>query len=309
MKKKNSHLKFSLLLSAVIWLAATVTTPAFADNAVKLKILLLTTGEVTEDAGYAYIKPVLDEMGVPYDVLNSKTQDLTAAMLASNAGGASCLAAEAGCVGNYNGIILTDAGLNPAFTPSEWDMLHNYQKNFGVRQAVLSGWPGTYWDPEPPFGVYLDYGLVFSSSGTSYEGKWDKTKWTLTKPTEVFEYVNLDNPFPITDFAFAANPRNDTATLRDGSTPKVEPLLTTQNGEALLSIVRYADRLARPTGKGGHDLDHKQCHLPHPFEGSGLRVHQLGDAGRIHWRALCSYGDPSGRFVPGQQYMESRPQQ
>ena len=80
-------------------------------------------------------------------------------------------------------------------------MLHNYQKNFGVRQAVLSGWPGTYWDPEPPFGVYLDYGLVFSSSGTGYEGKWDKTKWTLTKPTEVFEYVNLANPFPITDFA------------------------------------------------------------------------------------------------------------
>ena len=109
MKNKNLHLKFSLLLSAVMWLAATVTTPAFADNAVKLKILLLTTGEVTEDAGYAYIKPVLDEMGVPYDVLNAKTQDLTAAMLASTAGGASCLAAEAGCVGNYNGIILTDA--------------------------------------------------------------------------------------------------------------------------------------------------------------------------------------------------------
>jgi hypothetical protein len=113
-------------------------------------------------------------------------------------------------------------------------MLHNYQKNFGVRQAVLSGWPGTYWDPESPFGVYLDYGLVFSSGGTGYEGKW-----TVTKPKEMFEYVNLANPFPITDFAFAANPRNDTATLRDGSTPKVEPLLRTQNGEALLSIVRY----------------------------------------------------------------------
>ena len=156
-----------------MWLAATVSTPAFADNAVKLKILLLTTGEVTEDVGYAYIKPVLDEMGVPYDVLNSKTQDLTAAMLASTAGGASCLAAEAGCVGNYNGIILTDVRTwTQPSRPREWDMLHNYQKNFGVRQAVLSGWPGTYWDPEPPFGVYLDYGLVFSSSGTSYEGKW-----------------------------------------------------------------------------------------------------------------------------------------
>ena len=236
MNKKNSHLKFSLLLSAVMWLAATVSTPAFADNAVKLKILLLTTGEVTDDIAYAYIKPVLDEMGVPYDVLNAKTQDLTAAMLASNAGGGSCLPAEAGCVGNYNGIILTDSDLDPAFTPTEWDMLHNYQKNFGVRQAVLSGWPGTYWDPESPFGVYLDYGLVYSSGGASYEGQWT-VPTALSK--EVFEYVNLTNPFPVTDFAFAANPRNDTTTLRDGSTPKVEPLLRTQNGEALLSIVRY----------------------------------------------------------------------
>ena len=56
---------------------------------------------------------------------------------------------------------------------------------------------------------------------------------------EVFEYVNVTNPFPITDFAFAANPRNDTTTLRDGSKPNVVPLLKTQNGEALVSIVRY----------------------------------------------------------------------
>src|SRR6478736_9591740 len=154
MKKKNSHLKFSLLLSAVIWLAATVTTPAFADNAVKLKILLLTTGEVTEDAGYAYIKPVLDEMGVPYDVLNSDAQDLTPAMLAASAAGAACTAATAGCVGNYNGIILTDSDLTANFTPTEWDILHNYEKDFKVREAVLSGWPATYWDPNPPWGGY-----------------------------------------------------------------------------------------------------------------------------------------------------------
>ena len=95
-------------------------------------------------------------------------------------------------------------------------------------------------------------------------------------------------------------------TLRDGSRPKVEPLLTTQNGEALLSIVRYMMPSPDDTGTRGDDLDHYQCLIPHPFEGSGLRVHQLGDAGGIHWRALCSYGDPSGRFVPGQQSMESR---
>ena len=73
-------------------------------------------------------------MGVPYDVLNADTQDLTAAMLASSSAGAACKAEDAGCLGNYNGIILTDADLDPNFTPAEWDILHNYQKNFGVRK-------------------------------------------------------------------------------------------------------------------------------------------------------------------------------
>ena len=235
--KKKFNMKCSLLASMTIWLAfAVMTTPAFADNVVKLRILVIATGDMAEDLGLAYIKPVLEEMGVQYHVLNAGTQDLTAAMLASTSAGAACRAEDAGCLGNYNGIILTDADLIPIFTPTEWDILHNYQKNFGVRQAVLSGWPATYSDPQPPYGVYLDYGLVYSSSGNDYDAQW-------TVPAaynkEVFEYVNRANPLPITDFAFAANPRNDTHSLRDGSIPRVEPLLRTQKGEALVSIVRY----------------------------------------------------------------------
>ena len=56
---------------------------------------------------------------------------------------------------------------------------------------------------------------------------------------EVFEYVNQANSLPVTNFAFAANPRNDAAGPRDGSVPRVEPLLRTEKGEALVSIVRY----------------------------------------------------------------------
>jgi hypothetical protein len=235
--KENLSRKCSLLAAMTIWLALVVAAaPAFADNAVKLGILVITTGDIAEDLGLAYIKPVLEEMGVKYDILNVGTQDLTAAMLASTSAGVACKAEDAGCLGNYNGIIMTDADLVPSFTPAEWDILHDYQKDFGVRQAVLSGWPGTYRDPEPPYGVYLDYGLVYSSSSTDYDAHW-------TVPAgyskEVFEYVNRTNPLPITDFAFAANPRKDTSTLRDGSVPSVEPLLRTQNGEALVSIIRY----------------------------------------------------------------------
>ncbi len=101
-----------------LWLVlAVVTAPAFADNVVKLRILVITTGDMAEDLGLAYIKPVLEEMGVPYHLLNAATQDLTVAMLASSPAGTACKAEDAGCLGNYNGIILTDADLVPGFTP------------------------------------------------------------------------------------------------------------------------------------------------------------------------------------------------
>lgn len=224
-----------LLACAAMSLAsiAMPPVPALADNAVKLKILVITTGDLAEDLEFAYIKPVLDQIGVPYDILNAATQDLKAATLASFSAGRDCKAEDPGCIGNYNGIILTDADLVPGFTPSEWDILHAYQKNFGVRLAVLSGWPATYSDSH---GLYLDYGLAYSSSGSDYEARWTVPD---TYGKQVFEYVNRANPVPITDFAFAAIPRNDASTLRDGSVPRVEPLLRTQDGEALVSIVRY----------------------------------------------------------------------
>lgn len=229
-------MKRKLLAAIAMLLTIIAVAPAHADNAVKLRILVVATGEVTEDLGLAYIKPVLEEMGVPYAVLNAKTQDLTPAFLAASSQGTVCKAEDAGCVGNYNGVILTDADLIPRFTPAEWDILHNYEKNFRVREAVLSGWPATYADPEPPHGTYLDYGLVYSSNGNNYDARW-----TIPRrySKEVFEYVNKDNSLPITSLAFATHPQNDMNRLRDGSIPYVEPLLQTGQGEALLSIVRY----------------------------------------------------------------------
>jgi hypothetical protein len=235
--KQNPGTGRRLLASVATWLALiAMAVPAFADNAVKLRVLLITTGDVTQDLGFAYIKPVLEEMGVPYDVLNARAQDLTTAMLASSSTGLACKPVDAGCTGNYNGIILTDADLVTDFTPPEWGILHDYEKNFGVREAVLSGWPATYSDPQSPREIYLDYGLVYSSSGSGYEAKWAVP---ASYSKEVFEYVNKDTPFPITYFAFAAVPRNDANGLRDGSVPYVEPILRTPNGEALISIVRY----------------------------------------------------------------------
>lgn len=221
----------SLFIATTIGLSLLGAAPAFADNAVNLRALVISTGDETQDGGLAYIKPVLEEMRVPYDVLNASTQGLTAATLSP--GG--CEAATAGCVGNYNGIIVTNADLGGAFTPSEWDILHAYETSFKVNEAVLSGWPGTYWDPNAPWGIYLDYGLTPTSGGT-YTAHWavpDADK------KAVFEYVNQANPLPITEWAFAALPRNDAVGPRDGTVPSVVPLLKTQNDEALVSVIRY----------------------------------------------------------------------
>ena len=230
---------YNLIVAAAIGLTLLGVSPAYADNAVKLKVLVITTGDVTLDLGLAYIKPVLDDMGVPYDVLNASTQNLTAAMLSP----ASCLATAVGCVGNYNGILLTDSGMFSTFTPSEMDILHGYEINFHVREAVLSGWPGPYWDPNPPYGIYLDYGLTYSSSPAApFNAQWAVP---AANSKEVYEYVNSVNPLPITDFAFAAKPRNDGTGARDGTVPSVVPILKTPaseanpDGEALVSIIRY----------------------------------------------------------------------
>ncbi|SFM25666.1 Agd3-related carbohydrate deacetylase [Nitrosomonas communis] len=233
--KKNYEKGINLLVSVTMWLALVMSPPAFADNAVNLKVLVISTGDETQDLGLSYIKPVLDEIGVPYGVLNATTQDLTADMLAS-LNGVACSSLDAGCVGSYNGIILTISDLTPNFTPAEWDILHNYEKDFKVREAVLSGWPATYSDPNAPFGIYLDYGLVFSSSGASYITQWSVP---ATYQKEVFESVNQANLLPITAFAFAATARNDAVGPRDGTIPSVTPVLQTTNGEALVSIVQY----------------------------------------------------------------------
>ncbi len=221
------------------------TPVAFADNAVNLKVLVITTGDITQDAGLAYIKPVLDEMGVRYDVLNASITDLTTATLSPSG----CLSATAGCVGSYNGVMLTDSFLTSRvapvsyFTPTEWDILHNYERDFKVREVVLSGYPQqTYWDPVTPFGVYLDYGLAYSSSIDSTSLPSVSTaQWTptATNSKTIFEYVNTANPLPITNFAFTAKARNDGLVLRDGTVPSITPLLQTPAGETLISIIQY----------------------------------------------------------------------
>ncbi len=198
-----------------------------ADNTVQLKVLVISTGE--NDQGLDFIERILKEMGVPYDTLDASTPPLTADTLSPNG----CSSADTGCVGNYNGIILTLTDLALQLTPSEWNILHNYEKDFHVRESVISGFPGIYSDTE---GTYLDYGVSVASGGTFPDTQWVNS---VTPSTSIYEYLNTSNGLPITDFAFATAPRNDNLILKDGTIPIVEPLLLTPDGNSLIEIVRY----------------------------------------------------------------------
>ena len=54
------NMKCPLLVSMTIWLVLFVlAAPALADNAVKLRILVISTGDISEELVLAYIQPVL----------------------------------------------------------------------------------------------------------------------------------------------------------------------------------------------------------------------------------------------------------
>ncbi|HHS83970.1 MAG TPA: hypothetical protein ENK38_03475, partial [Gammaproteobacteria bacterium] len=64
-----------------------------------LQTLIISTGTAEQDAALALMKDLHERMGVPYEILNSRTEQLVAARLSS------------GEHGYYNAIILTDATL------------------------------------------------------------------------------------------------------------------------------------------------------------------------------------------------------
>ncbi len=187
-----------------------------------LRTLIISTGTEAEDSGLALMKGLHERLGTPYKILNARTENLTAAKLFS------------GEHGYYNAIILTDASLwdetaenRSAFTAEEWHILHEYERRFGVREAVVAGYPTSSTT------LGLDYGLTDGESFTgSFTGIWHSP----AGETELYEGINTATPLPLTGYAVGS-------TIREGGDePEVLPLLTEQNsGKILIARLRYAD--------------------------------------------------------------------
>jgi hypothetical protein len=220
---------FACLIAGLALVLVQASSAWAADKTLDLKVLVISTGNASVDPGLDLMDDLLNEVGVPYDVLDSSTDVLTPGRL------------SAGDHGFYNGVILTNSelflpdGSGSGFNFLEWDVLHAFERDFGVRESVLSGFPAT--NP----GLGLDYGMTDIIAGNDFQGVW----MPPAGGTEIFEYVNEANPLPITDFAFAGRPFVVYAgePRETGVGPHVQPLLNWQDdlSKTFVSHLRYDD--------------------------------------------------------------------
>jgi hypothetical protein len=206
-------------LAAVVASGVVACAPPPTDLEVDLRVLVISAGDRSEDPGLELMARTLDQYGVPYDVLDSTTTDLTDGTLSS------------GNRGRYNGIVLTQADLfapeGSGFSPEEWRRLHAYERTFKVREAVISGFPVTDADRD------LDYGMGPIGANPTTEGRWVEPAGT----GRLFNYVNTANRLPIPEQSIWATPRGgDTA-------PRVTPLLVddAHPERVLVSRIEYQD--------------------------------------------------------------------
>ena len=194
--------------------------PGGAATTLGLRVLVVATGARDADSARDLVERTLEQNGTPYDVLDSSTTELTEATLVDEQGR-----------GRYNGVVLTQADLytptGSGFTGDEWRLLHAYERDRGVRESIVSGFPIT------SAALDLDYGLTVTAGAAHTRGRWVAPAGT----GRLFSYVNTATPLDIPEYSVLATPR------ADGTGPTVTPLLVTDDAAAsvLVSQLDYPD--------------------------------------------------------------------
>ncbi len=223
--------------------------PLFAGSPrVDMKLLILAA--TAADPNLEAISYFAKEIGVPFDVIITTQETLSQASLIKANGD-----------GKYQGIVLTELGLlannagvfQSSFTTAEWNLLWQYEREFNVRQLVMSGFPGAF--PE-------DYGLRFSNGIASTSANPINAKLSAAGAT-VFASLKATANIPIKNsFAYlstvcgAACPTvTTTPLLTDGATGTVlAASTTTADGREVLSLTMNHNSFLDHTGLLSYDL-------------------------------------------------------
>ena len=179
-------------------------------NVVALKVLILSAG--TADSSLPAAKSMLDQAGVPYDVVNPA--------VAGNFTSSTLVAADGS--GNYQGVLLTTGNLAYEASPGNWqsgldwagwNLLWQYESDYHVRQLALYTYPSSW--PE-------DYGMRDAGAASATSSP------TLTAGgAQVFTDLRPGLALPI-NFAY-----NYPATLVSVPGVVTTPLLSDAAGRAL----------------------------------------------------------------------------
>ena len=211
----RTALAVALTIGMVAALLVGVFSPeragAAPGHSVELRVLVLSVGDRGSDTEFDLIAGVMDNIGVPYDVVDVLTTDLTVDML------------RTGDVGHYNGVIITDSELGGLddFSAVEWAVLHEYERDFNVWESVLSGFPTT--------NAGVDYGMTSVQGSTTHTATWTAAGATA------FPYVGPEVPF-VNQFGFTAIPRNSGGVV---GTIMMEDAAAA--GRAMLTDLQYSD--------------------------------------------------------------------
>lgn len=218
--RKLAAFPFSALLISLTLLAYAVPLVASAETPKTIRMKLLVVSADGKEAILPGIQSILDQINVPYDTLIASQTPLTPQILSDGAG-----------AGNYQGVLLATGNLayerspgdwQSAFTADQWKTLWKYEADFRVRQATLytnpSGLPDNYGMTSP---VPVDTTSNPVEAKLTPEGK------------ALFNYLNPASTITIKHaYTYLAQP--------DG-TPGLVPLLSTAEGNPVVSIKNYSD--------------------------------------------------------------------
>jgi len=197
-----------------------IGTQAVPTNRFETRVLVVAADSA--DYGLSTARALLDQVGVPYEVLLAANDPLDEALLYAANGD-----------GRFQGFILTSNNLAyfdgnawaSALTPDEWNMLWAYERHFGARQVALNSYPTNF--PE-------DYGFRYvgarDTTGADYQAR------LTTAGRSTFNYLQTNVRIPIR-YAYTYLAEIDPAT----TSTQVSPQLIDASGNVLAISSRSSD--------------------------------------------------------------------
>ncbi len=230
----------------------------------RVELTSLVIAATEHDPALAAWEALLQQAGLPYDVLIAVDEPLEVDRLVGPDD-----------VGRYQAILLATGNLAYldgdayayAFDDAEWTLLHQYARDYGVRQVVLYAYPGSY--PEP-YGIEpIDEVAPGMNAPEAYAAIP-----TATGRSDVFPYLvdGAEVPIRPTGHVYVYRSR-----LSDGSV--AEPILVDPDGH-VLGVVSTA-----PDGRERLVLTFDQA----AYGGTPLMHTQLLGQGLLRWATRGVY--------------------